>query len=220
MLAGEVWRPGCAQPKISGDFRQQRDVIYDFQFRLFDMVYLDEPFNLQPYHVRLDRYRALAHADTGVAPGDATEISYAKPVMLRAGQTPEELAREMGDGYDGVVVWDLHSIPVWDEKARMGQAIKFKPNITVDVRCTGGIQGEGKHAGRLGALTYTTADGKTGSVGTGFSDEQRKTFWDALRLGLGVAGDIFEVEAMGRTPDGNLREPRFKGFRFDKTESD
>lgn len=33
-------------------------------------------------------------------------------------------------------------------------------------------------------------------------------------------GDIVEVEAMDLSGDGLLREPRFKGIRFDKLEPD
>lgn len=208
-LMGEVWRPDCPQPTISGDFRQQRRVIEDFEWRLFDCV--RDPAPVMYEERRGDLARLLAHASLG---------SGLRPAYTAAAGDPERIARTLGPGYDGLVVWDLEGMPLDDAKATGGQAIKFKPNITVDVRCTGGGLGEGKHADRLGYLTYSMKSGATGSVGTGFSDQQRTDFWDTLRLGLGVAGDIFEVEAMGYTPDGNLREPRFKGFRFDKTESD
>jgi DNA ligase-1 len=33
-------------------------------------------------------------------------------------------------------------------------------------------------------------------------------------------GKIVEVECMGITPDGRLREPRFKGIRYDKAGTD
>ena len=225
MLAGEVWRRDCEQPKISGDFRQQHSIIHDFQFRLFDMVYLDQEPSKQPYYVRLDRYRELASCAHGPSGLDRTHIGWADRVHLEPTDTPEQIARTMGPGYDGIVVWDVTALPLLDKKASNSGASKVKPNITLDVRCNGGIQGEGKHAGRLGALTFSY-NGKTGSVGTGFSDKEREDLWRGLCAGNGVypngnpAGLIFEVEAMGYTPDGNLREPRFKGFRFDKKESD
>lgn len=214
-IMGEVWRPGCPQPKISGDFRQQHSIVRDFEFRMFDVVFPDEPARHQPYYVRMDRYRELA-CTTSPRSG----ILWAERVEL-GGRSPEDAAREMGPGYDGVVVWDLTGLPLADKKATGGEAVKFKPNITVDVRCTGGVLGEGKHAGRLGALTYTWSKG-TGTVGTGFSDKQREVLWRGLVMGEphGPVNCIFEVEAMGLTPDGNLREPRFKGFRYDKKEAD
>lgn len=209
---GEVWRPpgtpGCDQPTISGDFRQQRATVTDFQYRLFDMVVLcGSPVD---YYLRRRMYQTLAHH---------CQLAYQADQAHRLGRDPVEFARTVGDGYDGIVIWDRAALPMSDAKATGGQAVKFKPNITVDVRCNGGIQGEGKHAGRLGALTFTY-QGRAGSVGTGFSDQQRIDFWDMLRLGIGVAGEVIEIEAMGVTPDGSLREPRFKGIRFDKTAAD
>jgi DNA ligase-1 len=204
-VMGEVWRPNCPQPKISGDFRQQHSIIHDFDYRVFDLVNMDEPLSMQPYYLRMDRYREV------VGFAKVRGLHWAEAVI--SDDTPEQLARTIGFGYDGIVVWDLMGLPLDDAK--------FKPNITVDVRCNGGIQGEGKHVGRLGSLTFAFA-GKTGSVGTGFSDKQRTEFWRALVAGTAdsPSGQIIEVEAMGYTPDGQLREPRFKGLRFDKKESD
>lgn len=223
-IMGEVWRPNCEQPKISGDFRQKNETIYDFQFRIFDMVFASYPLKDQPYYWRLDQYRDLVATQYPQQPGaleSTAPLYWADKVELAQTDSPEEVARTMGPGFDGLVIWDLNGTPLEDKKARDGQAIKFKPNITVDVRCNGGIQGEGKHAGRLGALTFSY-QGKSGSVGTGFSDAQRIAFWQALVAGApeSPSGQIIEVEAMGLTPDGNLREPRFKGIRFDKQESD
>jgi DNA ligase-1 len=212
-IMGEVWRPNCPQPTISGDFRQQRRTIEDFEYRIFDLVLLDNHSDQRYYERRL-RYREVAARTLSPNIRVAEELA---PGYLDA--DPEVVARGMGPGFDGLVLWNLHGIPLWDKKATAGQAIKFKPNITVDVRCTGGVLGEGKHAGRLGALSYTTLDGKTGFVGTGFSDAERESIWRML-VQLGIDGAIFEVEAMGYTPDGNLREPRFKGFRFDKRVAD
>lgn len=208
---GEVWRPNCPQPTISGDFRQQRATVTDFVYVLFDMVVEGQA---SPYAARRADYMALA-ARSGLPLHAAQEAG--------AGD-PEKLARLMGPGYDGVVVWDRRAVPLMDAKASAGQAIKFKPNITVDVRCTGGVQGEGKHAGRLGALTFSYK-GRPGSVGTGFSNQQRDDIWAVLVAPHvspehKAAGQIIEIEAMGFTPDGSLREPRFRGFRYDKTKAD
>lgn len=210
-VMGEVWRPQCDQPTISGDFRQQRATVTDFEFRVFDMrLPASEPL---PYEQRRVQYIRLADF--------CSQVRVAQRVYPAESAT--EYARMQGPGYDGLVIWDLDGLGLDDAKATGGQAVKVKPTITMDVRCTGGGLGEGKHAGRLGYLSYTTSDGKTGTVGTGFSDMERRLIWGSLVQPLAsetYVGRIFEVEAMGLTPDGNLREPRFKGFRFDKTESD
>ena len=52
-------------------------------------------------------------------------------------------------------------------------------------------------------------------VGTGFSDAERETI-----ASQGTRNQIAEVEFMELTADGKLREPRFKGWRYDKEQPD
>ncbi len=81
--------------------------------------------------------------------------------------------------------------------------LKVKPKDTYDVEVLGIQEGTGRNQGRLGALI--TSKGK---VGTGFSDRQRDQ-------GVPI-GSIIEVEAMGLTPNGKFRHPRFIRVREDK----
>lgn len=55
------------------------------------------------------------------------------------------------------------------------------------------------------SVAFMTEKGK---VGTGFSNDDRKADWEI--------GEIIEVEAMGLTPAGKFRHPRFSRRRFDK----
>ena len=218
-IMGEVWRAGCTQPEISGDFRQQRGPVRDFEFRLFDMVANRGADNRQFYSRRRATYTRLAERTVRAGHRDETQVYPAAQLTVTG--TPDEHARSMGPGYDGIVLWDELGVPLANEVARDGEAVKFKPTLTLDVRCTGGLPGKGKHAGRLGALTFTYL-GRPGQVGTGLSDSMRSFLWAALNLGGqdDPVGKIIEVEAMGLTPGGNLREPRFKGIRFDKEKAD
>lgn len=84
--------------------------------------------------------------------------------------------------------------------------IKVKGQETYDVEIRGIVEGTGKYKGMLGA--FITSKGK---VGTGFSDEERKLFFDQVLIGA-----IVEVECQKLTPDGKFRHPRFKRMRFDK----
>lgn len=83
---------------------------------------------------------------------------------------------------------------------------KVKPKETEDIIITGIIEGTGKYKGMLGA--FVTPKGK---VGTGFTDEQRATFFSPTYIGT-----LIEVESMGGTPNGKFRHPRFIRERFDK----
>jgi DNA ligase-1 len=90
--------------------------------------------------------------------------------------------------------------------------LKVKPKQSYDVPVTGLIMGKGKHAGRMGALITPM-----GNVGTGFSDTQRKEFAALPFIKCAQAGDVtIEVEAMGLTPAGKFRHPRFVRVRWDK----
>ena len=113
----------------------------------------------------------------------------------------EELARIVGEGCEGLVL-----------RGPKGEWLKVKPSETYDVRVTGYEEGEGKHAGRLGALVTTK-----GKVGTGFSDEEREALW-ADRENL--TGRLVEVSCMHLTADGQFRHPAFERFRDDKDEAD
>ena len=79
-------------------------------------------------------------------------------------------------GGEGIIVKNVDGI--WEAK-RVKHQVKMKLEKDVDLRIVDVIEGTGKNAGALGALVLETDDGKLRvSVGTGFSDEQRKEFWN------------------------------------------
>ena len=85
---------------------------------------------------------------------------------------------------------------------------------SLDLRAVDWFWGNGKHSGRAGGIVVEYRGVKT-QVGTGFSDQEREDIADN-----GAIDVIAEIEFMELTEDGKLREPRFKGWRFDKTEPD
>ena len=116
-------------------------------------------------------------------------------------------------GYDGAILrradadWHIGA-------SKNGEAIKVKPVQSLDLRAVDWFYGKGKHAGRAGGIVVEYRGVQT-QVGTGFSDAERETI-----ASQGTRNQIAEVEFMELTADGKLREPRFKGWRFDKTEPD
>jgi len=103
----------------------------------------------------------------------------------------EELTLALARGEEGLV---LRQGDKW---------LKVKPKETYDVEVTGATEGKGKFAGQIGALITPM-----GNV-SGFNDYLRREFTKELPK-------LIEVEAMGLTPRGKFRHPRFVRVRFDK----
>lgn len=95
---------------------------------------------------------------------------------------------------------------------------KLKAIDTIDAKISGAIEGTGKYTGMLGALTVkhpipNSPLSTITQVGTGFSDNQRTHIWTNISRLIGLTA---EIEFHEYTPSGCLREPRFKGIRYDK----
>jgi bifunctional non-homologous end joining protein LigD len=94
--------------------------------------------------------------------------------------------------------------------------VKVKPTIIKNARIVGFTEGEGKHQGRLGALTVISLDdhNQRAQVGTGFTDAEREYIWKHRK---DFTNQVVEVELMQET-ETSLRAPRF--HRVSPTKSD
>ena len=117
-------------------------------------------------------------------------------------------------GYEGVMIKDVDA-PY--ECKRTHAWLKAKPFIEVTLEVVDVEEGTGRNEGRLGALVCAGQDdGKNirVNVGSGFTDEQRSTFWTDRDA---VVNQLVEVraDAVTQNQDGtfSLRFPRFKTFR-------
>jgi len=117
-------------------------------------------------------------------------------------------------GYEGIMIKE----PLAPYECKRSVAwLKLKPFIEVSLEVVDVEEGTGKNIGRLGAIVCSgTDDGKEiqVNVGSGFSDNDRISFWDSRDR---LPGQIVEVraDAVTQNQDGtySLRFPRFKGFR-------
>lgn len=229
VFQGEVWLPGVPFKDISGAARRHAlqphlgVVLYD----VHDEVDWAGGKDRAAYGVRLGMLRHL-HAMVCGDPLIRLVESYAATDDKRPIGGWNILAQDYvkQGGYDGLILRDMSAL--WAAgPSRNGELIKVKPSVTLDLRCNGVIQGEGKHAGKLGAL-IVSYNGVGSAVGTGFSDEERENFWraatnarsGAAAFGFNPIGKIIEVECMCVNPNNTLREPRFKAVRWDKTTAD
>ena len=118
------------------------------------------------------------------------------------------------NGYEGIMIKDVDA-PY--ECKRSTSWLKQKPFIEVSLTVKDLEEGTGRNEGRLGALVCEGEDDGRNisvSVGSGFSDSDRSTFW--IDRGE-VVGQIVEVraDAITQNQDGtySLRFPRFLRFR-------
>ena len=125
-------------------------------------------------------------------------------------------------GFEGIMVKPVGGI--YECKRSTGW-LKVKPFIEVSLKVVDVEEGTGRNVGKLGALVVEGTDMdkfiKT-NVGSGLTDEDRETFWEAKAK---LIGQIVEVRAdaitqnQDTTNEWSLRFPRFLRFRgFEKGE--
>ena len=117
-------------------------------------------------------------------------------------------------GYEGIMIKDVDAVY---ECKRTHSWLKLKPFIEVTLEVQGVEQGTGRNESRLGALVCSgTDDGKEiqVNVGSGFSDDDRQTFWDSRNSLIGHLVEV-RADAITQNQDGtfSLRFPRFLRFR-------
>jgi DNA ligase-1 len=119
-------------------------------------------------------------------------------------------------GFEGIMVKPVGGI--YECKRSVGW-LKVKPFIEVSLKVVDTEEGTGRNAGKLGALVVEGTDMdkfiKT-NVGSGLTDTDRETFWEAKDK---LIGQIVEVRADAITQnqdtdnEWSLRFPRFLRFR-------
>ena len=123
-------------------------------------------------------------------------------------------ADAVAGGYEGIMIKDPNAVY---ECKRSHAWLKLKPFIEVSLEVTDVEEGTGRNDGRLGALVCSGQDDGRNIVvncGSGFSDDNRRVFWDNRGQ---LVGQIVEVraDAIMQNQDGtySLRFPRFLRFR-------
>ncbi|BAG70383.1 ATP-dependent DNA ligase [Ralstonia phage RSB1] len=218
VVLGEVWHKKWKQSDISGAFRRHSPGP-ELTFAAFDMLTVAEfeaGCSNRPF---AERYLKL-HSKLAGTPSD--------PAFLCATYNPGTygsatgLAADLGSKgpvgqgwYDGLILRDPAGF--WTAgSGTTGEIIKVKPRQSFDVLVLGVNEGLGKNAGTCGSLTCK-GPSKTFTVRGCVTDGVAALWWDNPD---NIVGKIIEVECLGITEDGSLREPVMKCVRDDKLDAD
>lgn len=213
---GEYWHPEIDQPTVSGMFRKKDGTQYTQPyFVVFDFISIGEweqGFSPLGYEERVRRLPVtLSKIAEFAAPFFLAE---SQGFLIDQDMAPMEAAKLLCESgaYDGLMLKKPSGTWTKGDKGTKGEVIKIKPTITLDLKVVGIGTGTGEKTGRpVYTLLVDLGDFKTQEVGSGVPHN----FTD-----LPTLGDIVEIEAMSFSKYGLLREPRYKGIRYDKMEAD
>ncbi len=190
-LDGELWLGRGRFEALSGLVRRQSPDAAAWQqlrYMVFDLP--GEPGDFASRAMRI----AARVRHSGFAQLQAVEqVRLASPQALR-----RRLDEVVAAGGEGLM---LHRADARYETGRSASLLKLKPLHDAEARVLGHLAGQGRHAGRLGALRVCTGQGVEFLLGTGFSDAQRER-------PPGV-GELVSFTHHGFSADG---VPRFASF--------
>jgi bifunctional non-homologous end joining protein LigD len=199
---------------------------------IFDLLHLDgRPLFSLPYDERREQLEALGLSGPSFTTADS----------FRDAKGSDILRATKDAGLEGVIAKQRKSPYV--QGKRSDAWIKVKNERTQEVVIGGWTEGAGNRLGSMGALLLgiPSSDGLrfVGKVGTGFSDEDRRSLMELLRPDsrkrspFVPASDVKEPTAhfvrpryVGEvrfsewTAAGHLRHPVWRGVRDDKTPTD
>ena len=209
----EAYAKGVPQPTISGWCRDTKRQHLEVEAYIHDAMPLGEFVGVdlaEPYYVRADYLRLHMTQHPYLHLVEQRHITNEKALFAMA----ESIWAEGGEG----VVARPEFAGYYPGK-RNQYMVKLKKGVSFDLKVVGVEEGTGKYKGSTGKLICQDRKGKTIKVGSGLTDEQRKTWWSPYGYDE-IVGKVVQVDAMAVSTKGVLREPRFKGIRYDKTEVD
>lgn len=209
VVIGEVWDPNDEFKNISGRFRRQSVIDPALVFMVHDLL----PIGIateDPYHVRYAALRYAFNRYWTINP-DSADFKVKRVRNVNPKDVAEYAAYlKAKGGYDGAMLKDPnagYSIGL----AKAGQLVKVKPVLSLDLRVLEVKQAAGEKTGRPVYTLTVEYRGVKSDVGSGMPHSALDLPWP---------GSIVQIDCMGLTPDGKLREPRFIDIRHDKEQPD
>ena len=189
-------------------------------YRVFDMMTAEE-FISQRCPAVYDARRATLDSYAG-----RSQHIEVLPVLYRGTDTSkitEFLDKITSEGGEGCILNLCDAPYVWNRTWNLQKVKKFD---SLDLEVVDIEEGSGRLAGTLGAIHVRYKDGNIVKVGSGFSDEERKLYFNNPALILHKIVEIkFFEESTSKDPSGktlySLRFPTWcSNIRIDKLEAD
>lgn len=166
-----------------------------------------------PYKERLAKLESIVNDSHQYG----SRISLVKSKLIRTVREAETFYAEMlASGEEGAML-KLLDAP-WEDD-RSGNVLKLKSFVDLEAKVIDWEEGAGKYKGMLGALRCKVGDIEF-SVGTGFSDTDRKTFTKEYSIDKIVTVKYNEIITSKNRKTRSLFLPVFLNFRFDISESE
>ena len=224
-VAGEAWCIGKEFNEISGMFRRHAPQP-DLQFVPFDIVPFDYAASGLPLLGQLDGkpYPATYYSrllslvaqrrqliSNVLVPRYIPFKGTLEEAYTQACYSAKQYKLRTDSFFDGAVLAQAGGrYQVGSGKG--GEFIKCKPLLSYSVKVTAVVSDIGPKTGKNTCVLMFDLDGAIQKVSTGLTQQQVDAFTNNPEL---IIDQIIEVEAMGLTVNGLLREPRFKGIRID-----
>ena len=163
-LDGELWLGRGSFERLSGIVR--REVPDDAEWRQVRYMIFELPDGAGNFRQRSERIVAIVRQANVPWLGAIEQTSTVHPKILQ-----KMLSDVVKAGGEGLM---LHRADAPYETGRSDTLLKLKPFLDAEAEVIGYSPGKGRYAGMMGALRVRAADGRIFSLGTGFSDTQRK----------------------------------------------
>ncbi len=163
-LDGELWIARGTFERLSGIVR--KDVPDDNEWRQVRYMIFELPGAPGTFRERAEAIREIARQANTPWLREIEQFSVVDRNSLK--KRLREIVKAGGEGLM------LHRADAIYATGRSDTLLKMKPWEDAEAVVIGHIPGKGRYAGMLGALRVRTADGREFSLGTGFTDAQRR----------------------------------------------
>jgi DNA ligase-1 len=194
-LDGELWLGRGSFDRLSGIVR--RETPDDTEWRQVRYMIFELPEASGNFTARIEKMKAV------IAGARTPWLQSIEQFSLPDGKAlQKQLDEVLRGGGEGLM---LHRADASYETGRSPALLKVTPWLDAEARVVAHLPGKGKYSGMLGALKVAMPDGRHFSLGSGFTDAQRR---DPPQVGTQVTYRYREL-----TRNGIPRFPRFLRVR-------